>query len=89
MDTMKPRLIRADNGIIDASEIAYVEEIEPFSSSNTYAYDSFRFYVGSGTRVFLFTSKNRNNLEEIRRRLIKFVWPNADVFDPSKNNAAS
>lgn len=80
MDTTRPRLIRADDGMIDASKITYVETIDKLLD------DKFRFYVGSDNRVFLFTSEDRNNLEEVRRRLIDFVWPDALVFSADQED---
>jgi hypothetical protein len=53
----------------------------------------------SGSYYFLVHTENEvkpefsmnefGKLQEFRRGLIGFIWPNADVFDPSKNDAAS
>lgn len=78
MDTMKPRIIHANDGMIDASKIIYVETVERISLSEGNLL--FRFYIGTDGRVFMFTSSDQSELEEIRSRMIAFVWPNAEVF---------
>ena len=83
MDTMRPRIIQTKSGVIDAAKVVHVEAVEKIDTQ------LFRFYVVSDRREFMFTSSNQGKLEEIRRRLIGFIWPNADVFDPSKNNTTS
>ena len=83
MDTMKPRIIHTKSGTINASEVAFIEQIEERCTGE------FQFFIGSNNHVFVFESRNRSELEQARRRLIGFIWPNADVFDPSKNNTTS
>ena len=78
MDTIRPRLIRADDGMIDASKVVYVEAVEEIHVQ------LFRFFVGVDGRVFMLRSSDRDKLEEVRRRLIGFVWPNAHVFRPDQ-----
>jgi hypothetical protein len=74
MDTMKPRIIQTESGVIDATKVVHVEAVEEMDTQ------LFRFYVVSDRREFTFTSSDQGKLQEVRRRLIDFIWPNADVF---------
>jgi hypothetical protein len=86
---MKQRIIKAGDGAtIDASKVSYVSRIKKHeSTTGPYAY-SFDVYC-DGENVLYGKSENLHYLNEVRRRLIGFIWPNADVFDPSKHDAAS
>jgi hypothetical protein len=76
---MKPRIIPSVNGTIDASKVSHVSEIKEYHS------DFYSFCVNTESKCGIsFTSSDLGKLQAIRRRLIGFVWPNADVFDPSE-----
>lgn len=81
---MRPRIINSEGVVIDASKIAYVTTIEKTK-------DGFCFSAGGecGYALCTFQSTNQDKLEEVRRRLISFIWPNADLFDAGENNDAS
>ena len=86
MDTMRPRIIHSEDGTIDASKISYVSQIKKhYSSIGNCKYS---FHADTDSEVTNFHSEDLLDLQEVRHRLIRFIWPNADVFDPSKNNAA-
>ena len=85
---MRPRIIPSANGTLDASKVSYVSEINEYESgTGLYTY-SFDVYC-DGKSMLYGKSKDLPKPQEIRRRLIGFIWPNADVFDPSKDDAAS
>jgi hypothetical protein len=85
---MRPRIILSANGTLDASKVSNVSEINKHYESVTGLYTySFDVYC-DGESVLYGRSEDLPYLKEIRRRLIGFIWPNADVFDPSKNDAA-
>ena len=79
---MKPRIIDADGGTIDASKVRAISPVERRSLQST---ELFTFdVIGDSDRLRLqISSSDKHKLDEIRRRLIGFVWPNADVFDAS------
>jgi hypothetical protein len=74
---MRPRIINSEGVVIDANKVAYVAAIEKGEDN------FFCFTVGGecGYGLLTFQSTNQDKLEEVRRRLISFIWPNADVFD--------
>jgi hypothetical protein len=81
---MRPRIIHSVNGTIDASKVSHVSEIKEYHS------DFYSFCVNTKSECGIsFTSSDLGKLQAIRRRLIGFVWPNADVFDSSKPTDAS
>ena len=80
--TMKPRIIHTDGGTFDASKVSNVSQIYQNISGSYY------FLVHTENEVKPEFSMNElGKLQEFRRRLIGFIWPNAEVFDPSKNEA--
>jgi hypothetical protein len=81
---MRPRIILSANGTLDANKVSHVSEINKRNNSFYF----FNVNTESGCGIS-FTSSDFGKLQEIRRRLIGFIWPNADVFDPSKHDAAS
>ncbi len=82
--TMKPRIIHSDKGTFDASNVSHVSQIYQDISG------SYFFRVDTKNEVEVsFRANELGKLQEFRRRLIGFIWPNADVFDPSKDEAAS
>lgn len=82
---MRPRIINSEGVVIDASKVAYVAAIEKSEDG------FFCFSAGGecGYGLLTFQSTNQDKLEEVRRRLISFIWPNADLFDAGENNDAS
>ena len=83
---MKPRIIHSDKGTFDVSngKVSRVSQIRQDISG------SYCFHVHVENEVEVSFSMNEfNKLREFRRRLINFIWPNADVFDSSKDEAAS
>lgn len=85
MDIMRPRIIHADGSIIDASNVCSISPIEELHTGE------FTFeIVGDSDYVRVSINlSDKHKLAEIRRRLIGFIWPNADVFDMSKANTTS
>jgi hypothetical protein len=88
MDTMRPRIIHFEDGTLDASKVSFVSQIKKHYSGFGNCKYSFHATRTDG-EVTTFDSKDLPTLQEARRRLIGFIWPNADVFDPSKNNTTS
>jgi len=86
---MRPRIIQpADGATIDASKVSYVDRIKKHDSG-TGLYTYFFDVYCDGESVLYGKSEDLPHLKEVRRRLIGFIWPNADVFDLGKNDAAS
>jgi hypothetical protein len=85
---MRPRIINDGNGTTDASKISYVSQINKHDlGAGSHMYS---FFACTDSKAGVnFKSEDLPELQEIRRRLIGFIWPNADVFDPSKDEAAS
>jgi hypothetical protein len=81
---MRPRIIHSDEGTFDASKVSCVSQIYQYNSGSYY----FRVHTENQVEA-KFSMNEFGKLQEFRRRLIGFVWPNADVFDPSKNDTAS
>ncbi len=84
--TMKPRIIHSDEGTFDASNVSHVSGIHQCDSG------SYLFHVYTDNKVeagFSVSANEFGKLQEFRRRIIGFIWPNADVFDSSKDEAAS
>lgn len=82
---MKPRIIHADGGTIDASKVCAISPIEEQRTG------LFTFVIvgdSDGVRLPI-SSGNKRMLAEIHRRLIGFIWPNADVFDIKLVNTTS
>jgi hypothetical protein len=79
---MRPRIINSEGVVIDAGKVAYVAAIEKGEDG------FFCFTAGGecGYGLLTFQSTNQDKLEEVRRRLISFIWPNADLFDPGEND---
>jgi hypothetical protein len=86
MDTMRPRIIHSEDGTIDASKVSYVSQIKKDDSGLGGCIYS--FHAHTDDEVMNFNSEDLLGLQEVRRRLIGFIWPNADVFDLSKINTA-
>ena len=80
----RPRIIDFSDGTIDASKVCHVSQIKE------YGLGSYSFHVHTESEAEVnFNSSDLSKLQAIRRRLVDFIWPNADMFDPSKNDAAS
>ena len=79
---MKPRIIHADSGTIDASKVLVISPVE----KQHVELFTFAIISGADRASLKISSSDKGKLDEIRRRLIGFVWPNADVFDINKTN---
>ena len=81
---MRPRIIHSAIGTLDASKVSHVSEINKRNNSFYF------FNVNTESECGIsFTSSDLGKLQEIRRRLIDFIWPNVDIFIASKDEAAS
>ena len=74
--TMKPRIIHSNEGTFDASKVSCVTQIYQYNPG------SYSFRVHTDEFEAGFNSTEFGKLQEFRRRLIGFIWPNADEFDP-------
>jgi hypothetical protein len=72
---MRPRLVEFSEGIIDANQITAIWPVRK-KHENLFA-----FHISTtGNNYIPLTSSDESKLEAIRQKLIKFVWPNADIL---------